>query len=192
MFCWLKLLLVDFFLWYPFQFNSYDPDTTGGSSRHELKSFWSINLFLEDLKKFYIFIFWRVRYAYSSSQVLLMLYLLLTTIFTFCRFSFSQIPMLFVCSWYYGGFFSTWIETFWFLEPFLRRPQKIFNFPFLTCPISIFDKAKVTNGIYFVDQNFYVFCISFSKNPNTIRMFLKLRWVLFDIDWTHFFPETFS
>ena len=65
-FCWLKLWLVDFFLWYPFQFNSHVPDTTGGSSRHELKRFWSINLFLEDLKKFYIFVFWRVQYVYSS------------------------------------------------------------------------------------------------------------------------------
>ena len=55
----------------------------GGSSRHQLKSFWSINLFLGAFKKFSIFIFWRVRYASFSDQPLLILYILLTKILMF-------------------------------------------------------------------------------------------------------------
>ena len=110
----------------------------------------------------------------------------------FVDFPFQNSPILLGCSCYYGGFFWTWIETFWVLEPFLRRLQKILHFHFSTCPICIFHKGNLTNAIYFVDKNGYALLIFFSKNPSTIRMFLRLRGFLFEIVWTHFFPETFS
>ena len=75
---------ISIFLFKNHQFYSDVPAITGGSSGHELKRFESWNLFLEDLKKFYIFIFRRVRYVYSTKETLLMLYILLTKMFTLC------------------------------------------------------------------------------------------------------------
>ena len=148
--------------------------------------------FLKDVKKYYVFIFWCVWYLYFWSRVLLMLCILLTQIFRFCRFSFSKFTHSTRMFLLLGGFFWTWIETFWVLEPFLRRLQKILHFHFSTCPICIFHKGNLTNAICFVDKNGYALLIFFSKNPSTIRMFLRLRGFLFEIVWTHFFPETFS
>ena len=125
----------------------------GGSFRHQLKSFWSWNPFLGALKKIFDFEFFTsptcIFHKCNITEV--MLYILLTKFFTFCRFSFSPIPMLLVSSCYYGGFFSTSIENFLVHKPFLRNLQKIFNFHFLTCPICIFLRPTIPNSIYFVD-----------------------------------------
>ena len=70
----------------------------------------------------------------------------------FVDFPFQNSPILLGCSCYYGGFFWTWIETFWVLEPFLRRPQKILQFHFLAC-----------SRCNFYHSSFYhLFIISFS------------------------------
>ena len=106
----------------------------------------------------------------------------------FVDFPFQNSPILLGCSWYYGGFFWTWMETFWVLEPFLRRPQKILHFHFSTSPICIFHKGNV---IYFVDKNVYVLLIFFSKNPSTIRMFLRLRGLFLILFGLIFFRKLF-
>ena len=88
-FCWLKILRFVDFLVHKSQCYSWVHDTTGGSFRLEFKRFECWNPFLEDLKKFDIFIFFMCPICYFSSQALLMLYILLT-----------KISMFFYQSWY--------------------------------------------------------------------------------------------
>ena len=78
-----------------------------------------------------------------------------------------SIPIQIVSSWYYGGFFSTSIEKFLVLEPFLRSPQKIFDFEFFTSPTYIFHKCSVTEVmLYILLTKFFTFCrFSFSPIP---------------------------
>ena len=170
-FCWLKLWLVDFFLWYPFQFNSHVPDTTGGSSRHELKRFWSINLFLEDAKKIFDFHFLTcAKYIFLKSNVTNVIEFVDSN-FMFCRFSFQAQPIFLVCSCYSGGFFPTSIGRWKNLNPFLRRLLKILHFRFLTRP---------TICILLIFSRFFA----------TIFLYCFPTWLLFRSE--NFFPKKFE
>ena len=92
---------------------------------------------------------------------------MLTKIVTCWLFSVMSIPIQIVSSWYYGGFFSTSIEKFLVLEPFLRSPQKIFDFEFLTSPTCIFHKCNVTEPMLYIllTKFFTFFRFSFSAIP---------------------------
>ena len=125
----------------------------GGFFSTSIEKFLVLEPFLRSPLKIFDFQFFMspTSIFHKRSITEVMLYILLTKFFTFCRFSFSPIPMLLVRSCHYGGFFSTSIENFLVHKPFLRSLQKILNLHFLTCAICIFLRSTIPNSIYFVD-----------------------------------------